>query len=64
MTDFEMQLVIAELHTLAQNSVLSYFTIISGYLAAAYVIGPKLSRTQSIFLSFLFVLFSAFSIWG
>lgn len=40
-----------------------YLTVITGYLVAAYMAGPKLTRSQLVIVSLLFLLFaSIFSI--
>jgi len=41
-----------------------YLTVISGYLAVAYVVGAKLTRSQLVLISTLFVSFAALFAWG
>jgi hypothetical protein len=46
------------------SSVTLYISILSGYLIVFYVAGAKLSTTQSIFITMLFIVFSAVPTWA
>ena len=41
-----------------------YISILSGYLIVFYVAGARLSARQSIFITLLFVVLSAVTVWG
>jgi len=46
------------------SAITVYLTVLSGYLIAFYVVGHKLSKRQSLFLTILFIVFSAIPVWG
>ena len=46
------------------SSVTLYISILSGYLIVFYIAGAKLSTMQSIFITMLFVVFSAIPTWA
>jgi hypothetical protein len=46
------------------SAVTLYISILSGYLIVFYVAGAKLSARQSIFITILFVVFSAIPVWA
>jgi len=46
------------------SAVTLYISVLSGYLIVFYVAGAKLSTRQSIFITMLFVVFSAIPVWG
>ena len=46
------------------SAVTLYISILSGYLIVFYVAGAKLSTLQSIFITMLFVVFSAIPVWA
>jgi hypothetical protein len=46
------------------SAVTLYISILSGYLIVFYVAGAKLSARQSIFITMLFVVFSAVPTWA
>jgi hypothetical protein len=46
------------------SAVTLYISILSGYLIVFYVAGAKLSARQSIFITMLFVVFSAIPVWA
>ncbi len=53
-----------ECQSLAMNAMVIYLSITSGYLLVAYSVGPRLTRSQVIFISSLFVAFGLFTVWG
>ncbi len=46
------------------SAVALYISVLSGYLIVFYVAGAKLSTRQAIFITMLFVVFSAIPVWG
>ena len=46
------------------SAVTVYMTVLSGYLVVFYVAGEKLRSRQSIFITMLFVVFSAIPVWA
>jgi hypothetical protein len=46
------------------SAVALYISILSGYLLAFYIAGAKLSSLQAIFITTLFVVFSAVPVWA
>jgi hypothetical protein len=46
------------------SAVALYISLLSGYLIVFYVAGAKLSTRQSIFITMLFVVFSAIPVWA
>ena len=46
------------------NALMLYLTVITGYLVVAYFVGSELTRSQSRFISILFVVFAIYSLWG
>jgi hypothetical protein len=46
------------------SSFLAYISILSAYLVTAFVVGARLTRGQVFFVSFGFVMFQFFCIWG
>jgi len=64
MTEYEKFMVVAENHGLALMTITIFISIVTGYLITAYKVGAELSKTQVWFLSFIFVIFSVFTIWG
>lgn len=46
------------------NSLTLYITIFSAYVMVAYLIGEKLTRIQSIFISSAYKVFTLLTIWG
>jgi hypothetical protein len=46
------------------SAVALYISILSGYLLAFYVAGAKFSTLQAIFITTLFVVFSAVPVWA
>ncbi len=46
------------------EALMLYFTVSSGYLIVAYLVGASLTRSQVTFLSALFVVFIFYSLWG
>jgi hypothetical protein len=46
------------------SAIALYISVLSGYLIVFYFAGEKLSTRQSIFLTMLFVVFSAIPVWG
>jgi hypothetical protein len=49
---------------MAVNAFVAYISILSGYLVVAFIIGVKLTRAQTIFMSIGFMVFQVFCIWG
>ena len=46
------------------SAVTLYLSVLSGYLVVFYIAGAKLSARQSIFVTMLFVVFSAVPVWA
>lgn len=46
------------------QSLLLYLTVTSGYLIVTYVAGSKLTRSQTLFISALFLVFAVYALWG
>ena len=64
MNEYETLMVVSECLNLALISLTIYMTVVSGFLAAVYTIGRKLSRGQIGFLVFVFLSFCFFAVWG
>ena len=64
MTEFEIVEAYMSSQSMAMSAMVIYLTIVSGYLIAAYMAGANLTRSQLLFISSLFVMFSLFSVWG
>ena len=69
--DPAVTMVAIELLNSALASMAIYLTVISGYLAMAFIAGSKLSRSQLVLVNSIFVVFSLFfgvyaliSFWG
>ncbi|MEP5570046.1 MAG: hypothetical protein ABJN62_19555 [Halioglobus sp.] len=41
-----------------------YLSVVSGYLVVAYLVGAKLDRFQTSFISCVFVMFALYPLWG
>lgn len=52
------------LQELGIDALMLYLTVISGYLAVAYVAGRDLTAVQTRIISTIFVVFAAYSLWG
>ena len=46
------------------QALMLYITVSSGYLIVAYLVGAQLTRSQTIFVSTLFVVFAFYALWG
>ena len=46
------------------QSLMFYLTISSGYLIVSYLIGAQLTKSQTFFISALFVVFASYALWG
>ena len=64
MTDQEILTDWSSVHALAVSAMMFYFSIICGFLIAAYTVGKDFTRSQSIYVSSLFVIFASFALWG
>lgn len=64
MSDSELHSLLAEFNIAAMTAIALYLTAASGYLAAAYLVGDKLTRPQNLTISMLFVWFSMYCCWG
>ena len=49
---------------MAIESFLDYITILSGYLVAAFIVGERLSKPQTMIITIGFIIFTLFTIWG
>ena len=49
---------------MAIESFLAYITILSGYLVAAFIVGERLSKPQTLIVTTGFIIFTLFAIWG
>ena len=49
---------------MAIESFLAYMTILSGYLVAAFFVGERLSKPQTLIVNTGFIIFTLFAIWG
>ena len=49
---------------LAVQTMMFYLTIITGYLVVAHFAGANLLKGQIIVVNMIFIVFSAFSMWG
>ena len=63
MTDQEILTDWSSVHALAVSAMMFYFSIICGFLIAAYTVGKDFTRSQSIYVSSLFVIFALFALW-
>ena len=64
MSSYEIADLIFGLVGYGMTALALYFTVISGYLVVAFLVGTDLSRFQTIFISFLFVVFSVILSFG
>ncbi len=48
----------------AMDTLVIYITVVSGYLIVAFLVGGRLTRSQMLFVSTTFVVFSGFALWG
>ena len=46
------------------QALLLYLTVSSGYLVVAYIVGRELTRSQTLFISGLFLVFALYALWG
>ena len=49
---------------MAIESFLAYITILSGYFVAAFIVGERLSKPQTLIVTAGFIIFTLFTIWG
>ena len=64
MTDQEILAGWFSIQELAMTAMMFYLSIVTGFLVAAYIAGKNFTRSQSIFVSSLFAIFSLFALWG
>ena len=46
------------------QALMLYLTVSSGYLIVAYLAGAQLTRSQTLFVSALFLVFAFYALWG
>ena len=46
------------------QALMLYLTVSSGYLIVAYLVGARLTKSQTLFISSLFFVFSSYALWG
>jgi len=46
------------------NAIVVYMSVLSAYLVVAFIAGKSLSRSQVVFVTSAYLVFSVFSIWG
>ena len=67
MSEFELIETINSTLDIHISSFLAYLTIVSAYLVVAFVVGKRLTRTQFVMVTVLFIFaagLSTFAIWG
>lgn len=64
MTEFETAELTFSLVGYGMTAMALYFTVVSGYLIVAYMVGEQLSRSQMVIVSSLFVVFALSLVFG
>ena len=64
MTEAEMLDHFWNAQSAAMDALVIYITVVSGYLVVAFFVGGRLTRSQMLFVSTTFVVFSGFALWG
>jgi len=63
-TEYELLDIYTSFQELMHSWVTTYFSAVTAYLVAAYVIGAKLTRSQTVVATGCFFIFSSLCIWG
>ena len=64
MTDYELIDSAGTFFGLGLTCVMGYFSVLTAYLVAAYVVGSNMSRQQAITITGLYLIMQLFMTWG
>ena len=64
MTEYELIDAVGTFHGLAISTLMAYFSVLSAYLLVGYLLGPNLSRQQTILITGLYLVMQLFMVWG
>ena len=64
MSQAEVWDIVSDMHALSMGAMMFYLSIVTAYLVAAKFVGSELETSQVVIITGLFLVFSAFAVWG